>query len=566
MVHTMFAIMYCQYATRAAQNAEHQAELNHSSNFHYHYALGHFAQLVASHTLADLQALTMLCLHIRNMPKPGACWMITSITLDLAIELGLHRSARRWARTSKRSILEIEMRKRVFWSLLVIHVIVAGNLGRPMPLRPDDWDVEMPKAIDDDCLSDEGINTSRPGKCNFLVGIEACKVMPMYMDLYNNIYAVKRSPHTYVETVLRLERRIREWSEQWPAELKHESAAVDEIGKSHHHHLAIIPVHMRLLLRHPSLSLATSPDFNSENLAICIEVSRKMLYHARQLQKIKCLDGTWQAGALYVLAISTTLFGHWERRDQITQNDLNALREDMESWLIVIADMSNLLGKRISSNIASHHAKFHTGSGKRLQDAVRVPVDRTLSLLSQHIESKTVPFATQSNKHNTTPNRTVPSNHTPAPDNYLPSNTYPPYPPPADGPGNPTHPGHVYLPPPKPNGPSQAPPPYHNTTQYPYHQPYANNTSTYEPASYPSTNDLPSTAAAASAYIHNYPPQPPPPTQPYINTNAPGYNTYHSPGSPTSWRNWAGNMASNLEVRLFIQYSVIHQLIQHKQY
>ena len=352
MVHAMFAIMYCQYAARAAHNAEHQAELNHSSNFHYHYALGHFAQLVASHTLADLQALTMLCLHIRNMPKPGACWMITSITLDLAIELGLHRSARRWARTSKRSILEIEMRKRVFWSLLVIHVIVAGNLGRPMPLRPDDWDVEMPKAIDDDLLSDDGINTSRPGQCNFLVGIEASKVMPMYMDLYNNIYAVKRSPHTYVDTVLRLERRMREWSEQWPPELKHESAAVDEIGQSHHHHLAIIPLHMRLLLRHPSLSLAMSPDFNSENLTICMEVSRKMLFHARQLQKIKCLDGTWQAGALYVLAISTTLFGHWERRDQITQNDLNALREDMDSWLIVIADMSNLLGKCILSDVA----------------------------------------------------------------------------------------------------------------------------------------------------------------------------------------------------------------------
>ena len=344
MVHTMFAIMYCQYAARAPQNANHQAELNQSSNFHYHYALGFFAQLVASHTLADLQALTMLCLHIRNLPKPGACWTITSITLSLAIELGLHRSAKRWPPTTKRSILEIEIRKRVFWSILVIHVIVAGNLGRPMALRSDDWDVEMPEAIDDELLSDNGIDTSRPGKCNFLVGSQTMCLMPVYMDLYNNIYAVKRSPETYVETVLRLERQIREWSEKWPWELVHESASDNELGRVHGQYLAIWPLHIRLLLRHPSLSLSSSPEFNSENLTVCIEVSGKMLHHVRQLQKYKSLDGTWQTSALYVLAIATTLFGHWERRDQLTAHNLASLREDMDAWLSIIGDMSSLLG------------------------------------------------------------------------------------------------------------------------------------------------------------------------------------------------------------------------------
>jgi hypothetical protein len=32
-----------------------------------------------------------------------------------------------------------------------------------------------------------------------------------------------------------------------------------------------------------------------------------------------------------------------------------------------------------------------------------------------------------------------------------------------------------------------------------------------------------------------------------MSANQPTFNNYHSPGSPTSWRNWAGNMASNLE-------------------
>ncbi len=318
--------------------------MNHSSNFHYHYALGFFAQLLASHTLADVQALTMLCLHIRNFPKPGACWMITSIVLNLAIELGLHRSAKRWAPSTERSILEIELRKRVFWSILLIHVIVAGNLGRPMALRSDDWDVELYEAIDDDLLSETGIDASRPGKCNFLVGSQASKMIPIYMDLYNSIYAVRRSPKNYVNTVRRLEGHIRDWMDQWPRELREESASDDELGRVHSQYLTIWGLQLRLLLRHPSLSLSTSAEFNSENLTICMEISQKMLNHVKTLQRYKSLDGTWQTTALYVLAVATTLFGHWERRDQMTSVALATLREDMGSWLSIIGDMSILLG------------------------------------------------------------------------------------------------------------------------------------------------------------------------------------------------------------------------------
>ena len=344
MVHTMFAIMYCQYASRASMSADHQAALNQTSNFHYHYALGFFAQLVASHTLADVQALTMLCIHIRNLPKPGACWMITSIVLNLVVEMGLHRSAKRWAPSTEPSVLEIELRKRIFWSILLIHVIVAGNLGRPMALRSDDWDVEMFEAVNDDDLSEAGIDTCRPERCNFIVGHQACLMVPIYVDLYNSIYAVKRSPQSYMNTVRRLEVRIRDWREQWPREMSEESASDNELGRVHSQHLAIWGLHARLLLRHPSLSLSTSAEFNSENLNICMDVSQKMLHHVKQIQRYLCLDGTWQTTAHYVLAIATSLFGHWEQRDQITPDALAALREDMHSWISIIGDMSSLLG------------------------------------------------------------------------------------------------------------------------------------------------------------------------------------------------------------------------------
>lgn len=93
----------------------------------------------------------------------------------------------------------------------------------------------------------------------------------------------------------------------------------------------------------------------------------------------------------------------------------------------------------------------------------------------------------------------------------------------------------VYLSPPIPTETPHSPQVYSNHAQYDY-----NATFESSPITYPSA--LPATAAAVNAYMSAYPN----PTAQSFPQN-PAYANYHSPGSPTSWRTWAGNMASNLE-------------------
>lgn len=344
-VHCVFAIMLWQFVVRNWENPVQQADYNRRSNLHYHYALGFFRQLMASHTLQDVQAMAMLCIHLRALPKPGACWMMTSTTLNLAIELGLHRSMRSWAPESRKiSVLEIELRKRIFWSVLVIHIIISGKLGRPMALREEDYDVEMPQAVDDNLLSDDGIDTSRKGKCEFLVALTAFDFEPICIDLYNNIYAVKRSPQTYVETVLRLESRIQGHIDSWDVDQLREWDSANDVTKVYPMYIRMWPLEFRLLLRHPSLSLTSSTEFNDESLTICMDVSKQILGIVKQLQAWKSLDSNWQTGAVFVLAISTTLFGHWERRDELTLAAFEVLKDDMRAWMSIIGDMGRFLG------------------------------------------------------------------------------------------------------------------------------------------------------------------------------------------------------------------------------
>lgn len=342
--------MYFQLAKRGPGDDRQKAELNASSNAHYHHALSFYASLLSSRTLADVQALTLLGMHVRNLPKPGASWLLSSTLLNLAIEMGLHRSIKSWPPDVRRpGVLEGEMRKRVFWGILLLHVTMSGSLGRPSAMRSEDLDAEQPDVIDDELLTDEGIDTSKTGHCNFLVGLQAMRAVPIYMDLYNSIYAVKRSRHNYVDTVKDLDRRIQAWTAQWPRELVRQSASDGDIGNGHARYLEIAPLHAKLLLHHPSLSLSTDPGFNAQNLEVCLDVSNRMLRHALQLQRLQCLDGTWQTAALYVLATTTTLCGIWEIRDRVTEARLAKLEHDMRQWLSIISDVSRMLGKSSSS-------------------------------------------------------------------------------------------------------------------------------------------------------------------------------------------------------------------------
>lgn len=338
--------MFFQYAARNWEDPAQQANLTHSSNMHYHYSLSKFYQLTCSHTFGDVQALTLICVHLRNFPKPGASWILTQTTIALAIELGLHRSAKRWAPDSIPNPLDVEMRKRTFWALLAIHVTLSGKLGRPMAFRLEDFDVELPEPVDDELLSENGLDTSRPGKCLHNIGLHAIRILPLYMELYATIYAVRRpSPENYISTINSLESKLRTWKENLPTDLvKGEAGQNEQEGRVFALYAQIWALEFRLLLRHPSVSMTTDAAFTAENMRICVESSRQMLGVVMQLQKYKSLDTTWYNSAVYVMAITTTLFAQWDKRGDVSAADLAALRDEMDKWLDIMGDVGALLG------------------------------------------------------------------------------------------------------------------------------------------------------------------------------------------------------------------------------
>ena len=306
---------------------------------HYKYALSFLHDLIESHKIADIQALGLICVHLRSFQKPGAAWVVTSTALNLSIELGLHRSVRaRESEAIKGTSHELEMRKRIFWTILSIHVGLCGKLGRPVPIRMEDIDVELPKPYYDN-LACESTVLSEYRKCSFRVGILVQKLSAVFLQLYSTIYSVRGlGSIAYERKVQELEKEIALWRTSIPNELREESQTAEE-DRISALYTQLWDLEFQLALHHPALCRSSNETFIESNLNKCLEATTNILRVVADLWKYRSLDYTWLNCTTYLAAIFTTLYIYSQRKDQITSTDVTGLKKDMDLWLKILGDL-----------------------------------------------------------------------------------------------------------------------------------------------------------------------------------------------------------------------------------
>jgi hypothetical protein len=366
----MLATIMYQIATRNSQQSG--STMLEDSHNHYKYSLTFYKQLIrGEHGWQDIQALAMICHHLRNFPKPGAAWILTSIVFLFAIQIGLHRSVKVWADGSQQlSKLDVEMRKRCFWTLNALQTNLSGKLGRPIPISNEDIDVEFPEPMND-CLPGEETRLDSFHRCSFQVGIQIARYTVWELELFKTIYAVRHNPRAYVEGLKRLEAAIQQWKEELPYELRDPShASADD------HIFALYLEYWyraySLLLHHPGVCRSTDPAILRSNLDKCSEAAQKMLHNCTEMMNKKSLDIPWINTVVYIAAAFTNLFVSSTRQEQMSPVDMTKLKGDMAAWVNVLGECDHFLG-----------------SGNRLKHAIAKIVDQSLGNINDGIVKRT---------------------------------------------------------------------------------------------------------------------------------------------------------------------------------
>jgi hypothetical protein len=385
----VFATIYFQYGVRNPEQPDQHAQLNDLSNKHYHWALTNFFELAIGNTVTAVQALALIAIHTRSFPKPGCSSVIANIALSRAIDLNLHRGLKLPGGGTN---IDNEMRKRVWWVTLGLAVTLNGRLGRPMPITLEEFDVEFPLAIADDYITEEGItDPSQIGQCPFLVGLTYFKMVPLYMEMFSNIYSVRRNPEKYVDAVRGLEEGIQALKNNLPDDLKLDKCQINNRVFALYIEATVLEFY--LCLRHPSVCMTDDRDFCAENTRICEETAGKLLNVITSLLKIKSLDTTWYQLSVYVAAMFSSLVAHWERRFDTSPAEMATLRRDMKMWMNIVYEIGLTLGKLGQDDNRLLLTDLHTdhtpvGPGARLSHDIGMVVDRTIASIEQAMSGK----------------------------------------------------------------------------------------------------------------------------------------------------------------------------------
>ncbi|KAF3800288.1 Activator of stress protein 1 [Colletotrichum gloeosporioides] len=260
--------------------------------------------------LTSLQALLFMILFLQATSNLSGCYAFVGIALRSALRMGLHR----FLKHEQISIIEQEVRKRVFWVIRQMDIYVSAMLGFPLLLNADDIDQPYPTEIDDEYITNEGILTPPPGVFSFFEAFNAhTRLMEILAKILKFVYPLKglgqsvmkgdKPGATYLisyANIKRIETELQEWYEVLPAQWRPSPDGPVEVIRVRHL-LRFAYAHVQLVLYRPFLHYVSpriSMDKNIDELsyacaAACISVSRNIVHIGIEIRKQNVLAGPY---------------------------------------------------------------------------------------------------------------------------------------------------------------------------------------------------------------------------------------------------------------------------------
>ncbi|KAG8167988.1 hypothetical protein KVR01_003677 [Diaporthe batatas] len=198
-----------------------------------HYAVamerGYKFYTLAKHYLQDvtecsdmttLQALVFNIQFLQATGELNSCHTLIGIALRSALRMGLHRHLP----AISLGPIKDETRRRVFYTIRQMDIYLSTTLGLPLLLEEKDIDQPWPSEVDDEYITDSGIEWPPPGTPSMLEASNAnLRLMHILAKVVRDIYPPTRADDGSAETYMisfskirELEQDIRDWHEKLP--------------------------------------------------------------------------------------------------------------------------------------------------------------------------------------------------------------------------------------------------------------------------------------------------------------------------------------------------------------
>ncbi|EXJ72000.1 uncharacterized protein A1O5_04503 [Cladophialophora psammophila CBS 110553] len=260
-------------------------------------------------SFTGVQCILLLQMYTMNNPSSGlSLWSLHYHCLAWTIELGLQRNAPR----NLFSVVERELRTRVFWCVYTIDRILCTIMGRPLGLIDEQCDLTLPLDTNDKDLES---SQKQPGQSidsltNLSSAIHLFKLARFNSEIKCVLYCVGRQypPYTQPATsdVARwredMLNRLRKWKEDIPRQPEgSERCYINHLCEIKYHELIMLVLRPNPVFQHPTKAALR------ECFASAMKCSK--LYH--KLYTANKLHYSWISAHSLFLCVITMFYCVW---------------------------------------------------------------------------------------------------------------------------------------------------------------------------------------------------------------------------------------------------------------
>ena len=229
--------------------------------------------------LMTLQTICFMIIFLQSTAKLSTCYSYLGVALRACCRLGLHRHV-----NNEFNPVEGEERKRTFWLIRRMDTYVAAMLGLPNMLSDEDIDQELPREIDDEFISEDGIRPVPPNHFSLTAASNAhTKLVFILQKVVRHIYPIKgfKPPEENHpgdgysishSRIRQIERDLQAWMDELPTQLRPSDEAGRELARWAYY---LSPIFAQLIQLQGTTTLATficthTNDALSPILALCV--------------------------------------------------------------------------------------------------------------------------------------------------------------------------------------------------------------------------------------------------------------------------------------------------------
>ncbi|KAH8802477.1 fungal-specific transcription factor domain-containing protein [Xylogone sp. PMI_703] len=282
------------------------------------------ADLENSTSLTNLQAIIYMNLYLACTARISTCYSHLSLTVSLAVRMGLHRSLSKVG-----DYIEQETRKRMFWTVKLLSDYMAVACGMPKMLSDDDIDQEMPVEVNDIYIEKAKIHQQPREELRIAAGVNAYTRLHLILaKVIRHIYPSKglkrnraKAPFTYMVNMTQVQEigdDLRHWVDSIPKGFKLGRDVASPSRLRSQYMVCITYAHVQLMLYRPFLHYLSRSREDGTNISdnnysayamACIRASHNIIHLSEDMWKRGFVIGTkWMATNIMIGAIFTLIY------------------------------------------------------------------------------------------------------------------------------------------------------------------------------------------------------------------------------------------------------------------